>query len=213
MTEIFGQTVDEVIDTVEALRAHAGQPSELVQRKVIDRIDPLAERFIAASPLCFVSTLRPEGGVDVTPRGDPQGFVHVLDDRTLALPDRPGNKLMDTFENVIRTGHIGLIFVIPGHRDTLRVAGRAKLVRDETLGARLSVNDRPSPFVVLIHVERVLSHCPKAFIRGQVWSPEHWPDLSDVPSLAELVQAHAALPETVEEIQTHIDNSVRERLY
>ena len=213
MADVFGQKVEQAIDTIDDLRSFVGEPSELVSNKVIDRIDPLARRFIAASSLVFVGTTRPEGGVDLTPRGDPSGFVHVLDEQTLAMPDRPGNRLMDTFENVIQTGQIGLIFVIPGHRDTLRVAGQARLVRDAALGDRLAVHGKPSQFTLLVRVRRVLCHCPKAFIRGQVWSPDDWPDTSDVPSLAEMARAHAQIDTPLEEIEVGIANSVRDNLY
>jgi len=188
-------------------------PSELVARKVTGQLDDLCRRFIAASTLVFAATRRPDGVLDVTPRGDPGGFVHVLDDHTLAFPDRPGNFLMDTFENVIRDGQIGLIFVIPGHRDTLRVSGEARLVRDARLGAQLAVNGKPSQYVILIRVKRVLCHCPKAFIRGQVWSPDDWPDTSDVPTLAEMAKAHTGLATPLSEIEDRIAEDERDNLY
>lgn len=213
METVFGYDVDEALDSIEALRTHAQMPSERVASKVIDRIDPLSQRFIAASPLVFVSSQRPDGVLDMTPRGDPAGFVKVLDPKTLALPDRPGNNRMDLFENVIDNGRIGLIFVIPGHRDTLRVSGTARLVRDAALAQQMAVNDKPAKYVLLIRVERVLSHCPKAFIRGHVWEPDNWPDLGDVPSLSELIKAHAKVPDTLEQLDEIIHISNTERLY
>ena len=213
MQDVFGYQVDEALDSVEALRADARAPSEIVRNKVIDHIDPLAERFIAASPLAFVSSLRPDGVLDMTPRGDPAGFVHVLDPKTLALPDRPGNFRMDLFENVIDNGAVGLIFVIPGIRDTLRVSGTGRLVRDAALGERLAVNGKPAQHILLIRVNRVMGHCPKAFIRGRIWEPEAWPDTSDVPSVAEMVKAHAELPHPIEELEEIVRVSNTERLY
>lgn len=213
MDDVFGYQVDEALDTIEALRAHARAPSEIVRNKEIDHIDPLAARFIAASPLVFVSSRRPDGGLDMTPRGDPPGFVHLLDPHTLALPDRPGNFRMDLFENVIDNGQVGLIFVIPGRRDTLRVSGHARLVRDTALGQRLAVNGKPSEYTLLIRVTRALCHCPKAFIRGHIWDPDHWPDASDVPSLAELIKSHAALPQSLDDLNALIRESSEDRLY
>ncbi len=213
MTEVYGHEVEEVIGSAEALRAYARRPSDRVKAKETDHIDPLAQRFIAASPLVFVASRREDGTLDVTPRGDPAGFVHVLDEHTLAMPDRPGNFRMDTFENVIRDGFIGLIFVIPGHGDTLRVSGEATLVRDRGIGEKLAVNGRPSEFAILIRVQHVLSHCPKAFVRAGVWTQERWPDTSGVPTLAELIVAHGNLTEGVEEMAEIIDRDRETRLY
>lgn len=213
MVEVFGRQVDEEIRSSGELRAHARAPSDRVSGKETDHIDPLAARFIAASSLVFLASRRANGALDVTPRGDPAGFVNVLDRQTLALPDRPGNWRMDTFENVLRDGQVGLIFVIPGHRDTLRVSGAARLVRDQALGEQLAVNGKPSDFILLIRVSHVLSHCPKAFVRGGVWEADRWPDTSDVPTLAEMMVAHGQLSEAVEEMDEIIRNDRETRLY
>jgi PPOX class probable FMN-dependent enzyme len=214
MTEtVFGHSVEHHIKTSEDLRTYAKPPSHRVDGKVIDHIDDLSRRFIEASSLVILSSQREDGGLDMTPRGDPPGFVGVLSEKLLALPDRPGNFRMDTFENVMRTGEVGLIFIIPGHRDTLRVSGKAALVRDETLGQKMAIKGRNAEFVLLIQVERVLCHCPKAFVRGKVWLADAWPDTSDVPSLAAMMVAHAALADTVDEMQAIIDKDGETRLY
>lgn len=213
MPKVFGIEVEQSIDSVEALRDLTGQPSELVQNKIIDRIDPVAERFIAASSLAFVGTRRPDGVIDVTPRGDPGGFIKVLDEKTLALPDRPGNNLKDTFENVICDGYIGLIFVVPGYRETLRVAGQARAVRDAALDEKLAVNGKPSDLAILVQVRRVLCHCPKAFIRGKVWSPDDWPERGLVPTVAEMAKAHADLPTPLDELEAYLAEDARTNLY
>lgn len=212
MAQVYGHDVDEVIGTQEALRTMTKSASVRAANKVIDHIDDAAGRFIAASSLVFVASRSKAGILDLTPRGDPAGFVHVLDEKTLALPDRPGNYRMDTFTNVIDTGDIGLIFVIPGHRDTLRVAGKATLVRDAKLGERLAVNGKASEFVLMIQVNHVLSHCPKAFVRGGVWDSSKWPDTSNVPSLAEMMVAHGS-PATVQEMDDIIQRDGETRLY
>ena len=131
---VFGQSVGKRISSTEQLRETAKMPSRYVDAKVIDHIDPLAQRFIAASPLAILGTRREDGGVDQTPRGDPPGFVKVLDPKTLALPDRPGNNRMDAVENILRDDAVGLLFMIPGHGDTLRVSGRAAIVQDDDPG-------------------------------------------------------------------------------
>ncbi|MBO6775361.1 MAG: pyridoxamine 5'-phosphate oxidase family protein [Marinibacterium sp.] len=212
MAQVYGHYVDEVIGTQEALRAIVSPAGARAANKVIDNIDDAAARFIAASSLVFVASRSKAGILDLTPRGDPAGFVHVLDPKTLALPDRPGNHRMDTFTNVIDTGDIGLIFVIPGHRDTLRVAGRATLVRDAALGEQLAVHGKPSEFVLMIQVNHVQSHCPKAFVRGGVWDSAKWPDTSNVPSLAELMVAHGS-PVTVQEMDDIMVRDGETRLY
>lgn len=213
MDQVFDRSVDQHVRTVEDLRAFVPPPNDGPRDKVIDHIDPLSERFIAAASLVFVATTRPDGILDVSPRGDPSGFVRLLDRHTLAIPDRPGNNRMDTVENILRNPQIGLIFVIPGHRDTLRVSGTAAVVRDAELGALLAVNGRPAAMQILVRVERVLSHCSKAFVRGKVWHPEEWPDTSAVPSLAEMLIAHAAMSTPVEELQAAIDEDRETGLY
>lgn len=210
---VFGFDVKQKIESHEALREIVKSPSRYVDNKVIDHIDPLAQRFIAASPLAILATRREDGGVDQTPRGDPPGFAKVLDQKTIALPDRPGNNRMDAIENILRNGAAGLLFLIPGHGDTLRISGRAAVVNDPGLSRKLAVNGRPAGLVILIRVERVLSHCPKAFIRSKAWKPDHWPDTSNVPTLAEMLKSHAKLDDTLAELDQVIDHSNKERLY
>ena len=210
---VFGQCVAERISSSEQLRETVKMPSRYVDSKVIDHIDPLAERFIAASPLAILGTRRSDGGVDQTPRGDPPGFVKVLDPRTLALPDRPGNNRMDSVENILRDNAVGLLFLIPGHGDTLRVSGQAAVVRDDDLAEKLAINGRPAGLITLIRVERVLCHCPKSFIRSRAWKPDEWPDTSDVPSLAELMKAHGNLSDSISELEDVVHHSNTEKLY
>ena len=188
MDSIFGQAVDRHLQSSSDLRDFVPLPSHWVNNKVIDQIDDLSRRFIAASSLAIVSTARPDGILDMTPRADPPGFVKVLDKKLIAIPDRPGNQRMDTFENIFKNPNVGIIFVIPGHRDTLRVSGKGAVVRDAKLGRELAVSGRPAELVLLVQVERVLCHCPKAFIRGNVWQPDDWPDTSNVPTLAEMMK-------------------------
>ncbi|WP_299921597.1 MSMEG_1061 family FMN-dependent PPOX-type flavoprotein [uncultured Pelagimonas sp.] len=210
---VFEQNVDLHIQSSTQLRQIVEMPSLVTNNKVIDHIDPLAGRFIAASPLMILSTKRADGGLDQTPRGDPSGFVKVVDRNTLALPDRPGNNRMDAIENILATGEVGLLFLIPGHGDTLRISGKAAVVQDAQLSEDLAVNGRPSGLVVLIRVERVLSHCPKAFIRSKAWQPDDWPDTSDVPSLAEMLQVHGALADSLADLDALIETSNTNELY
>ena len=150
--------------------------------------------------------------LDISPKGDPAGFVKVLDERTIAIPDRPGNRRIDTFRNILTNPNVGLIFVIPGVTYTLRMSGQAIIVRDAELRAEMAVNGKPPQHVLVIEISHVLSHCPKCMIRSGMWQPEAWPDTSALPSFAEMLVAHAKLG-TVEETQAVIDQGNRERLY
>lgn len=213
MSQVFGLSVDRHIRSISDLREVAKMPSRYVDSKVIDHIDSLSERFIAAASLAIVSSTRPDGVLDITPRGDPSGFVRVLNKTLIAVPDRPGNNRMDTFENVFENPNVGILFIIPGHRDTLRVSGKGAVVRDRNLAQQTSVNGRTSEFVLLVEVQRVLCHCPKAFVRGKVWQPEEWPDIADVPTLAEMMVAHGHMSETVAEVDAVVRNDGKTRLY
>lgn len=213
MNLVFGLSVDQHIKSSQELRQVEQMPSDWVAHKVIDHIDDLSERFIAASSLVVMSSSRPDGIHDVTPRGDPSGFVKVLNPKLLAIPDRPGNKRMDTFENVLGNPNLGLIFIIPGHCDTLRVSGKAALVKDAALGESLAINGRPSELVLLMQVERVLCHCPKAFIRGKVWEKADWPDTSNVPSLAEMMKAHGELAHELKQLEEGVKDDRETNLY
>ena len=196
---------DEVIETMQQLRLLTRQPSDRARNKVIDHIDEICRRFIAASPFVIVASCGADGRLDVSPKGDPAGFVQVLDEKTLAIPDRSGNHRLDTFENVLSHPQIGLIFLIPGNGDTLRVSGRAKLVRDRKLQARLAVQGKQPELVLVVSVEQAFLHCPKCIARAKLWSPEHWPDRTMVPTLAEAIVAHARPPESAADVRAFID--------
>ena len=209
---------DDLITERDALRAVIGEPSARVRSKVIDRVDPVCARFIAASPFVVMGTYEPDGLVDLSPKGDPAGFVQVLDERTLLVPDRFGNKRLDSFENLLVNPAMSLIFLIPGHNDTLRVAGRGQLTRQADLLARLAVNGRTPELAVLVTVQEAYLHCAKSMVRARMWHPDHWPDTSNVPSLAEAMLAHGQLLEhqlvaDQAEMQAIIDTDAETRLY
>jgi uncharacterized protein len=195
---------EEVVTTLGRLRELTQQPSSRAQAKVIAHIDDICRRFIAACPFLLVASRGADGRLDISPKGDPAGFVAVLDDKTLAIPDRPGNHRFDTFANVIERAEIALIFMIPGHGDTLRVSGKGRIVRDAALQARLAVSGKSPNFALVVTVEEAFMHCSKCVIRSKLWNPEDWPDRSRVPSLAEAIVAHAKPLETVGEVQAFI---------
>ena len=173
---------DPVTDLAE-LRALAGEPSELAKKKQIDRLDTHCIEFIAHAPFVLVATADVAGHCDVSPKGDAPGFVHVLDDRHLAIPDRLGNNRLDGMRNVVENPHVGLIFFIPGREDTLRVNGRARISRDGTLLESLAVQGKRPVTALVVEVEQVFLHCARAFTRAGLWQPERWPDAAGVPSM------------------------------
>ena len=203
---------EEVITTQQRLRELSKQPSQRASNKVIDHVDDICRRFIAASSFVMVASRGADGRMELSPKGDPPGFVAVLDEKTLAIPDRPGNHRLDTFDNLLTHSEIGLFFMIPGNGDTLRISGTGRIVRDSSLQARLTVNGKDPKLVLVVTVEEAFMHCPKCMIRSRLWSPEHWPDRSNVPSLAEAIVAHARPSETVAEVQAIIDHGTA-RLY
>ncbi len=168
------------------LRALLGEPSALVRAKVADRLNELTRRFVDLSPFVLLATSAPDGTCDVSPRGDPPGYVQVLDERTLLLPERPGNRLADPLRNVLRNPHVGLLFVIPGVGDTLRVNGRASIVTDEELLAPCAVEGKVPRLGFLIDVEEVFTHCSKAFLPAQLRDPARYVDRSELPSTGEI---------------------------
>jgi uncharacterized protein len=199
---------DEVITTQARLREVSKAPSVRARNKVIDHVDEICRQLIAACPFVIVASRGDDGQIDVSPKGDPAGFVCVLDEKTLAIPDRPGNNRLDTFENLLVHPEIGLFFMIPGHGDTLRISGTGKIVRDGSLQARLAIDGKQPNLVLVIEIAEVFLHCPKCVFRSKLWSPEHWPDRSSLPSLAQAIVTHAKSGETVAAVQAVIDDGI-----
>lgn len=183
----------EVIRTREALRNIIKEPNRKVSHKAIDHIDDICRRFIAACPFVVVATRGRDGLVDVSPKGDPAGFVEVLDEKTVAIPDRLGNNRVDSFENLLVDPAVGLMFMIPGNGNTLRVSGRGAIVRDRLLRERLAHRGKVPHLALVVMVEEAFMHCPKAIVRSGLWCPEAWPSLEGVPSLAEAMVMHGRL--------------------
>ncbi len=206
---------DETIESLDRLRELFPPVHEKAAAKVIDHVDAICRRYIAASPFVLIATRGADGLLDISPKGDPAGFVRVLDDHTLAIPDRPGNNRLDSLGNLLANPEIAVIFLIPGNGDTLRVSGRARLVRDARLQAEMAIKGREPSLVLIVDVEEAYTHCPKCVVRSGLWSPDRWPDRSDVPTLAEALIVHAALTskESETELQAILDMGNRETLY
>jgi len=173
------------------LRETLGEPTELVRKKIADRLNPLTRQFVERSPFVVVATGRPDGGLDVSPRGDPAGFVRILDERTLLLPDRPGNKLADSLTNLLADDRIALLFLIPGVNDTFRVNGRARIVDDPELLAASAVEGKEPQLGIVVEIEEAYTQCPKALLRSELWNPERHVDRSELPSSGAILRAVA----------------------
>ncbi|WP_096696578.1 MSMEG_1061 family FMN-dependent PPOX-type flavoprotein [Polaromonas sp. AER18D-145] len=203
----------EVVTTEEHFRSVMGRPSALVTRKELNELDSHAREFIGRSPFLLIGTSGADGRMDMSPKGDPPGFVRVLDEKTLAIPDRLGNRRADTFVNLVVNDQIGLIFFVPGKQETLRVSGRAIIVRDLPVREQMAVGDRLPEFAIIVEVQQMFFHCAKCIIRSNLWKPEFWPTLSGLPSLAETMVSAGKLRESVEEIQAIVDKDAATRLY
>lgn len=204
---------NEVVTTEEQFRTVMGSASPGVVRKEIPALDSHARTFIGRSPFLLVGTSGADGSMDMSPKGDPPGFVHVLDDKTLAIPDRLGNRRADTFRNLLANDHVGLIFFVPGKQETLRVSGRAIIVRDESVRERMAVRGKLPDFAIVVAVDQMFFHCAKCIIRSNLWKPESWPDLSGLPSLAETMLSAGKLERSLAEMQGIIDKDAETRLY
>ena len=171
----------------ESLRTLLGEPSDLVRSKVSDRLNGLTRQFVERSPFLCLATSAADGTCDVSPRGDPAGFVRILDDQTLLLPDRPGNRLADSLRNVLENPNVGLLFIVPGVTDTLRVNGRASIVTDPELLEPCSVEGKVPKLALRVEIDQVFTHCSKAFLRAKLWDPEGYVARGELPSPGELL--------------------------
>lgn len=190
----------DVVTTLEEVRRVVKDPVAPVLIKEIDHLDELCRDFIARSPFLILGTAGADGHLDMSPKGDPAGFVRVLDDRRLAIPDRPGNRRLDSFQNILENPKVGLIFLIPGTAETLRVRGEARLVRDRSLRESLAEKSKIPEFVVVVAVETVFMHCPKCIIRSSLWQPDSW-GTADLPDIGRAMIKHGKLDVSPEELE------------
>jgi PPOX class probable FMN-dependent enzyme len=202
----------EVTDEGELRRLLGGAPGPAAVRKQRDRLHALDRRWLAASPFCLVATADAAGRCDVSPKGDPPGFTVVVDDRTIALPERPGNRRADGLRNVLQNPHVGLIYLIPGRADTLRINGQARIVTTPELLDRMVVQGHRPKLALLVDIEEVFHHCQKAFLRSHLWQPAHWrPDA--VPSRAHISHQLERPDQSEDELEDYYGASYAEKLY
>jgi hypothetical protein len=187
------------VTTAEQLERITGAPLPQIIAKELPALDQMCRDFIATSPFCLIASANPDGHLDVSPRGDPCGFVHVLSDNLIAIPDRPGNKRVDTFHNILKDPRASVIFFVPGKMETLRIRGTAQICADPKLLASMTVQARSPKLALLIKVQTVFAHCPKCVIRANLWSPEDWPDSSNLPNMNAMMVKHAKINKTPDE--------------
>lgn len=203
--------VDEI--TTEAqLRELLGEPAPAARDKERDALHELDRRWLARSPFCLVATSDAQGRCDVSPKGDPPGFAVVLDDRTIVLPERPGNRRADGYRNVLANPHVGLIFLLPGRTDTLRINGRARLTRDPSLLDRMLVKGHRPLLAMVVEIQQVFHHCGKAFLRSQLWDPQTW-DVDAVPPRARIAQQLERPGESLADLEAYYGPRYAEGLY
>jgi PPOX class probable FMN-dependent enzyme len=204
----------DVVTSERELRELLGSPSERAVRKDVARLDAHGRAFIARAPFVLLATADARGRCDVSPKGDAPGFVRVLDERHLVVPDRPGNKRLDGMRNLLENPHAGLIFLVPGREETLRVNGRAWVVRDGELLASLAAQGRTPVLAVGVEVEECYFHCPKAFRRSALWDPARWPDPAALPAMACVLYDQVGTGgKTLEEYQRESEDALRRTLY
>lgn len=207
-------TFTDLITDESQLRDVFGWPSDRALNKQIDRLDEHCRAIIAKSPFLLLGTSDRTGRCDVSPKGDYPGFVRVLDDKTLAIPDLPGNNRLDTLTNMLNNPQVGLIFMVPGMNETLRVNGHVRLVRDADLLERLAFEGKRPKLAIVVDIEEVFSHCPKAFLRSKLWAVESQIDRRELPSFAAILRDHAALGECdLDELQRELDHRVQSTLH
>lgn len=208
-----------VLRDENAVREVIGSPMELAVKKAIPKLDRFSRELIERSPFLTLGTANRNGKADVSPRGDAPGFVLILDDNTIFIPERPGNNRVDSLTNITENPNVGLLFMVPGFDETLRVNGRATVVRDEHLLERCAVKGRVPKLGILVAIEEAYLHCAKAFRRSKLWDPESRQDRSEMPSLGKIIMAQTAAAEAqpsdeeIEHVDQLIEENYRNELY
>ena len=201
------------ISTVQELEDLLGSPMPRAVAKERAALGPTDRDWLAQSPFVLVATSDAGGNCDVSPKGDPPGFVHVIDEHTIAVPERPGNRRADGFHNILANPHVGLIFLVPGRRETLRINGRARLLADAPWFDECVVEGHRPIMALVVDIDTIFFHCQKAFMRSQLWKPETWTPEA-LPTHARLVKSVQATSESIEELEAYYEESrYRKGLY
>ncbi len=205
-------TAMRTVTSLDELRAVVGPVQPRAAAKVRPALVDLDREWLRESPFCLLATSDRDGNLDVSPKGDPAGFTYVVDDATVAVPDRPGNKRVDGFLNIFENPHVGLIFFIPGRGDTLRINGRARIISDATFFDAMVVKGRRPQLAVLVEIDEVFHHCSKAFLRSRLWDPLSWSP-EHMPSRAVIAKALERPDEDLADIEHYYGPRYAEKLY
>jgi PPOX class probable FMN-dependent enzyme len=203
----------QFIETKEELEKVLGTPSETQVNKCIDHIDQHCRIWIERTPFIVISSINRTGMMDVSPKGDPAGFVKVLDEKTLAIPDRLGNRRGDTFLNVLERSSCAIIFIIPLRREVVRVSGDAKIAYDPKLLQSMAINDKIPDLALVVTVREAMFHCGKSIIRSNLWNPDAWDSIDGLPTYAQALRSHAKSSQSEDELQAIVTNNEEKRLY
>ena len=203
----------DTLTTEQDIRAIIDGIQDAQKTKVLDHIDRHCRVWIERSSFLVMSTVDSAGRLDASPKGDPAGFVKVLDDKTLAIPDRPGNHRFDSFRNILQTGRIGLVFMVPNRNEVVRVNGAAQIVRDAKLRDDMAIKGRVPDFAILVRVEEAFYHCGKAIIRSRLWAPDQAAPTDGLPTYAEAIADQANADMTLEQIDARLRHNDENRLY
>jgi uncharacterized protein len=202
----------DAITDLEALRVHFGTIGPIATHKVMPRLDRHSRAFIGLSPFLVLATTDGNGGVDASPRGDAPGFVAMPDDSTLVIPDRPGNKRVDSFSNILRAPGVGMVFFVPGFNEMLRVNGTGRVITDAAALAPLAAQGKVPVTGLVVSISEAFFHCGKALMRSKLWDPSRHVARNDFPSLGRIVAEQTAMV-SVETAENHVERSYREQLY
>lgn len=203
----------DFITSPDELRQHYKAPADGPIRKELRALDPHCRKFIQNSPFVLIGSADRDGNADVTPKGDRPGFVAMLDDTTIAIPDRPGNNRLDTWENIVVNPAVGLLFFIPGMNETLRVNGKGRITADQGLREILAVDGRLPATVLLVKIKACYMHCAKAFMRSKLWVPESWPPRAAMPTLGEMLRDQLALSQPAAEVDSGLDKDYAKSMW
>jgi uncharacterized protein len=203
----------EFLKTREELRSAYKLPGDGAIRKELGRLDAHCRNFLMKSPFVLIGSQDREGNADVTPKGDKPGFVAILDESTIAIPDRPGNNRLDTLENLLVNPAVGLLFLIPGMNETLRINGYARITVDAGLCEQLTVEGKAPQSVVVVTVRSAYMHCAKAFLRSDLWNPKAWPPRADMPTLGQILKDQLALSEPARQTDEWLADAYKKSMW
>ncbi|HVL26195.1 MAG TPA: pyridoxamine 5'-phosphate oxidase family protein, partial [Thermomicrobiales bacterium] len=203
----------DAVRTIDELEAIVGAPTGVARDKVSPHLTPLMRAYVAQSPFYLLATASADGACDVSPRGDPAGAIRIVDETTLILPDRAGNKRVDSLRNIVHNPRVGLLVLVPGMDETLRINGRATITRNADVLAAMPMQGKTPKLAIVVDIDEAFMHCARAFRRSALWRPESWPELGDVPSMAAILHDQLHLGGTVADLAREREERYRTTLY